>query len=719
MTDANPNGAMLKRFIQGGLVGLATASVVLGLWSTGWLERLEYSTWSWRVGMFTARTRPHPQVRVVLLDQASLDWGKKENDWTWPWPRTVYGPLLDFCKRGGAKAVAFDVLFTEPSSYQADDDLALGEAIRRSPPFIGALALGKQSGVATHWPPVALPLGPSFSGLEQWLASSHADQMVMPRATFPIPEVATNAALLANVSDQPDADGQFRRASLFRVFDGRAVPALGLAAYLAGEKSAGTMPPVRLRNGWLEIGTRKAPIDDLGRSILGFHGTNGMHESFSAAAVIQSELRLQAGEKPVLNPEIFKDAYVFFGYSAPGLLDLRPTPLSRVSPGVEIHATCLDNLLTAGFLRTAPSWFVALATLLLCALGSGLVSLSRKARQSLLFFGVFLPTPVVGAFVAYPLGWWWPLVGPELALASALVGGVVLNYATEGRQKAFLKRAFKHYLGADVIDQIINDPSRLRLGGEKRQLTLLFSDIEKFSSFSEKLDPETLTGLLNEYLTDMTDIILEEGGYLDKYIGDAIVAFWNAPVAQPDHTIRAIRAVLRCQRRLAERRTHYKDRAGVLIKARIGMNTGDVTVGNMGSRDRFNYTVLGDAANLASRLEGANKTFGTYNLISETTWLQSQDHFTGRELGRIRVVGRQQPVRVYEVLGFAGEPLPPFVSDFESGLRLCLQGQWAEALACFERHPEDPASAAYAAQCRQRLSAAVQAWDGIWSLTEK
>ena len=225
--------------------------------------------------------------------------------------------------------------------------------------------------------------------------------------------------------------------------------------------------------------------------------------------------------------------------------------------------------------------------------------------------------------------------------------------------------------------------------------------------------------MLNEYLTDMTDIILEEGGYLDKYIGDAIVAFWNAPVDQPDHAVRAVRALLRCNRMLAERREHYQRKSGVVIKARIGMNTGDVTVGNMGSRDRFNYTVLGDAANLASRLEGANKVFGTYNMISETTWLQTQGQFRGRELGRLRVVGRQQPVRVYEILGLANEPTPAFLADFEAGVKLCLEGQWPAALERFERHPEDPPSVAYAAQCRKHLSTASQTWDGIWSLTEK
>jgi adenylate cyclase len=710
---------MVKRLIQGGAIGLLAAGVMLALWRAGLLEGWEHAAWSWRVRMFAPRSTPSPAVKVILLDQASLDWGKKENGWVWPWPRTVYTALLDFCRRGGAKAVAFDVLYTEPSSYEAADDLALGTAIGRTPGSVGAFMLSTRSGEATNWPAGIAPPPFLFSGLDPWLALPRSQPVIMPRATFPIPEVATNSTLLANVSDQPDPDGQFRRASLFRVFAGKAVPTLGLAAYLAAERSAGRNPRLRLETGWLDLEGRQAPIDDCGNAILRFHGKNGAHETYSAAAVIQSELRLQAGEAPVLKPEVFKDAYVFFGFSAPGLLDLRPTPLSRVYPGTEIHATTLDNLLKASFLRDAPAGAVAVATLFLGLLSGAVVTLGRKARQSVLAFAVLAPVPILAAFAAYPLGWWWPLVVPTGTVAAALVGGLVLNYATEGRQKAFLKRAFKHYLGADVIDQIIADPSRLRLGGEKRELTIFFSDIEKFSSFSEKLDPETLTRLLNEYLTDMTDIILEEGGYLDKYIGDAIVAFWNAPANQPDHAVRAARSVLRCHRMLAERRGLYQQKTGVVIKARIGMHTGAVTVGNMGSRDRFNYTILGDAANLASRLEGANKVFGTYNMISEVTWAQTQGRFLGRELGRIRVVGREQPVRVYEILGLAGEPQPAFVPDFEAGLKLCLNGQWQEALDCFQRHPEDPPSAAYASQCQRRLGAGGGTWDGIWSLTEK
>jgi adenylate cyclase len=710
---------MRKLVIASGGIGLIAAVIFLALWHGGLLEGLEGATWNWRVRAFAPRTPPHPQIKMILLDQATLAWGQKENGWSWPWPRTVYTPIIDFCKRGGAKTIAFDVLFTEPSSYEAADDQALGDAIKRTPGFIGAVFTTSQPGAGTNWPANAPRTGPEFVALDQWRTQNRARQVDVPQAVFPIPEVTTNATMLANVSEKADPDDLFRRATQFRVFQGKAVPSLGLASFLVAEQRAGRAVSVRFDHNSLQIGDRGIPIDDRGRAILRFCGKNGTHESFSAAAVIQSELRLQAGEKPTLDPAVFTNAYVFFAYSAPGLLDLHPSPINHAYPGVEIHATSLDNLLTNAFLKQPPASMVTGAVLLLGLLSGSLVSVCRKAWQSVLVFLVLLPIPVLAGFAAYPAGWWWPMVVAEGAVAAALTGGVLLSYATEGRQKAFLKRAFKHYLGAEVIDQIIADPSRLQLGGEKRELTIFFSDIEKFSTFSEKLDSRTLTHLLNEYLSDMTDIILEEGGYLDKYIGDAIVAFWNAPATQADHAVRACRTVLRCQRRLAERRQHYEKQTGVIIKARVGMHTGEVTVGNMGSRDRFNYTILGDAANLASRLEGANKAFGTYTLISETTWTQTNGQFIGRELGRLRVLGREQPVRVYEILGLAGESLPNFVADFEAGFKLCLEAKWSNALAHFELYPSDPPCVKYAAFCQSQLKNDARTWDGIWHLTEK
>ncbi len=697
------------------LLGLGGALVALALSLGGQLHWLENSAWLARV---RALAKPSPatgQIKVILLDQPSLDWGKNENSWTWPWPREAYGVVLDFCKRAGAKAVAFDVLFTEPSGWGVNDDQALGDAIRRGAPFVGAAFLGEEQGEYTNWP-AAVPLKlPAFQTVDQDALRFSKALKSAPRASFPIAAVATNATLLADVNGVPSFDGVYRHATLVREFAGHVVPSLGLAAYLAGQPQA----RLALAPGWLTIDGQRFPIDKRGRAILRFVGTPGTHQTFNVREIIRSELLLREGKKPTIEPAALKDCYALFGFSAPGLLDLRPTPMSKVYPGVLVHATALDNLLSRTFLRELPDVATVLATLLL-ALGAGFAGrFSRNSWQTVLGFVVFLALAIGLGFAGYLAGWWWPVAPGVVAVALTLIGAVVVNYATEGRQKAFIKSAFKYYLGPEVIEQIIADPGKLQLGGEKRELSIFFSDIEKFSGFSERLDPPTLTALLNAYLSEMGACIQAEGGYLDKYIGDAIVAFWNAPLGQDDHAARACRAALRCQRRLAELRPEFEQRTGAVVKARIGLNTGAVIVGNMGSRERFNYTILGDAANLASRLEGANKAFGTYLMVSETTWQQGGGSFIGRELGRLRVVGRKAPVRVYELAGLAGEARPAHFAAFEQALAQFYTGDFAAALAAFERLPDDPASRAYAAQCRALQAAPPAAWDGVWSLTEK
>ena len=294
-----------------------------------------------------------------------------------------------------------------------------------------------------------------------------------------------------------------------------------------------------------------------------------------------------------------------------------------------------------------------------------------------------------------------------------------LNYATEGRLKAFYKQAFQHYLSPAVIERLLDDPSRLQLGGERRELSIFFSDLQGFSSISERLDPHDLTGLLNEYLTDMTDIILEEDGTLDKYEGDAIIAFWNAPLDQPDHALRACRTAVRCQEKLEQRRQEFERRAGAPFRMRIGINTGTVTVGNMGSRQRFDYTVLGDAANLASRLEGANKAFDTFTMVAESTWVQTKGAIPGREMGLLRVVGRKTPVRVFQPLTPDTPMAEEHLQAFNQALDSCQHGRWTEALDVFSVLDKDPLSAVYAKRCRELLDKPEASWDGIWNLTEK
>lgn len=710
---------MFKRFLYGALVGCGAAAVALSLWGTGALDRWEDTTWAWRVRYFARPSPATDRIKIILLDQESLDWGRDQNGWSWPWPREVYGPIIDFCRRGGARIITFDVLYTEPSVYGVHDDEALGAAAGRGKDFIGALFLTEGGGGEPAWPPEVPRRGWDFEGLPPAGEERRSRIRNAEGAHFPVPELSRAATVLANVSDLPDPDGVFRRASLLLGFDGQGVPSLGLAPYLLDREELRAAGELRLEGSRLRLGPLSVPLDRKGRSILRFAGPTGTHPTVSAASVIQSELRILGGEEPVLDPAFFRDAYVFFGFSAPGLLDLRSTPLSRVAPGVEIHATALDNLLADGFLREMSRGPAILATLLIALLGSVLVVSFRKAWASSALLLLLLPVPALVGLAAYGAGYWWPVVVGVLAVLLSVFGAVIVNYATEGRQKQFIKQAFKLYLSPQVIERILDDPSGLRLGGERRVLTILFSDLEGFTSISEKLDPVGLTALLNDYLSDMTEIVLDEGGTLDKYEGDAFIAFWNAPLDQPDHGVRAARAAWRCQRRLAERREEFRARTGAELRMRIGIHTGEAVVGNMGSKQRFNYTVLGDAANLASRLEGANKVFGTYTMISGSTRAEAGDEIRARKIGPLRVVGRRTPVVVYELCGLAGDPVPPWHEAFERGVGLCAGGEVREGLAVFERIPDDPLSRSYARRCLSILSEPGAEWDGTWNLTEK
>jgi adenylate cyclase len=299
-----------------------------------------------------------------------------------------------------------------------------------------------------------------------------------------------------------------------------------------------------------------------------------------------------------------------------------------------------------------------------------------------------------------------------------LLAALLVNYATEGRQRRFIKQAFNQYLHPVVIDQLLEHPERLCLGGERREITIFFSDLQGFSGLAERLEPEALTSLLNDYLTAMTDIILDSGGTVDKYVGDAIVAFWNAPLDQPDHALRAVRAAQLCQERLAELRPQLCARAGGELHMRIGINTGVAVVGNMGSQRRFDYTVLGDAVNLASRLEGVNKEFGSLVLLAGSTREQLDGSVRLREIGCVGVVGRDEPVRIFEPLSAAAATSDQ--AAFAAALARYSAGEFTAAareFACLADN--DAVARRYAQRCRELATAPPEGWDGVWRLSSK
>lgn len=708
-----------KKLRQGLYVGLAGALLTLSLWLFIGLDTWEYKTWDWRVQLLARPGKATDNIRIILLDQESLDWAREVNGLSWPWPRELYAALIRYCKRAGAKALAFDVLFTEPSAYGVADDEALGSAIADFGAFAaGSVFLGEHTGSRSHWPKE--PAAPDFivQGLEDWLAKAPYQKMVLPRATLPIAEVSRNANVLCDVQLSPDKDGIYRRAELFHRFDGHNLPIVGLGAFLAADRGA----DAQIASGQLHIADHLIPIDSSGRSILRFRGPSGTHRMISAASVIQSEIRILQGEAPTItDSSLFKDKYVFFGFSAPGLLDLRPTPVSGVYPGVEIHATILDNLLTNDFIAPVPL-SLTIFLIIVLALSSGLfITFFSSLFKSLLAIIFALGLPTILALIAYEVGYWMPLAVLLTAAASTMTTGLIANYATEGRQKRFIKNAFKQYLSPDVIDQLIQHPERLKLGGERRVLSIFFSDLQGFTTISEGLSPEELTALLNEYLTAMTDIIHEEGGTVDKYEGDAIIAFWNAPLGLPDHGCRAVNAALRCQAKLAEMRPAIKARIGKELLMRIGLNTGVAIVGNMGSNTRFDYTMLGDAVNLAARLEGVNKEFGTYTIISETTRKELAEEFVVRELGRVAVVGRKAPVTIYEPMWPAdAKAREAILIRFATGLKHYYAGDIPAAADSFAAIANQDAPAShYLTRCRSLPEPLPADWQGIWVMTTK
>lgn len=702
---------MKKKILQAFVLGGCSTALAAVLWLSGAINHFEYATWNWRVTKLWRPSQFTSKIKVILIDQASLDWAAKENGLSWPWIRQAYGPVIDFCRRAGVRSIAFDMLYSEPSGAGVEDDLTFGAKIGEKKDFVLAFFMGKQASQAIHWPvEIPRPVWTFMGRTNQWPGA--------PGAAFPVKAVATNVAMLASVAEEPDDDGVFRRVTPMRVFDGQPVPVLGMSAWLNFQSLEERV--VEEKNGGLRIGGSFLPFDKNKRTILRFRGRSGTHQCYSAAVVIRSELQIEAKEKPQIDPAELKDCYIFFGISAPGLKDLKPTPAGGDYPGVEIHATFLDNLLEGDFMRDPPRGVALAVVLLLSIAAAGGALAARNGSQTAIAFAGFLAIPFALGYGLYSAGIWWPMVFSGTSIAVAITSALAWNYATEGKQKRFIKSAFKQYLSGDVIDQMLANPGRLQLGGEKRELTMFFSDLKGFSSFSEKLDPPALTSLMNDVLSDACDVIFEEGGTVDKFIGDAIVAFWNAPMAQADHALRAVRTTILIQRKLDERRAEFEERTlGLPMRMRIGLNSGEVIVGNMGSRQRFAYTMLGDAANLAARLEGANKPFGTYIMVAENTWSQLNGAVPGREIGFVRVVGRAQAVKVFEPLGLPGEPMPPLFADYPKAMQRLREKKWAEAHDLFANIKDDPLSRKYAERCAELRDGKMTDWDGIWNLTEK
>lgn len=681
------------------IVTVLTTCAALGL-RHDLLSEFEARTWDWRLKAVADHSRADPAIKLIVVDQGSLDYYSTEESIRWPWPREMYEPVVRFLERAGARGVAFDILYTEPSSYGVADDAAFVRSLGGGVPTVMALA-GRRARAAESPDDIAKFRQRAQEGEADLalLVQPEDERARFPGVTLPIPEILDAATRVGNVTSDADSDGVFRHVTPVAEIAGVAVPTLPLALFLAaGHRLSPTV---------------RDQLDEAGRLTVRFKGGAQTYKTYSIRSIIQSWVAIADGDKPLIDTSEFKDALVFVGMVAPGLLDLRPVPLERSYPGVEFNATVLDNLRHESFIRKVQwPWAAAFAAILIGVVtASGLFF--RRVRTQALAVGTLFLIFVLAVWQAAILGWWMPLVVPLAVAAVGMAAALGVQYELEGRQHRFIKDAFRYYVSPSVIDQIVADPASLSLGGVRRELTIFFSDIAGFTTISEKIEAGKLSSLLNRFLSEMTDIILRSGGTVDKYVGDAIVAFWNAPLQIPDHAARAVEAAIACQTRLAALQEEFVRDFGVTIRMRVGLHTGVVSVGNFGSRDRFNYTMIGDAANFASRLEGANKYFGTSTLVSDATRAQVRNGTAFRKVADIQVVGKSDVVAVFEPVAPGGVEL----IEYGRALALFEAGERGEALAVFRSLADDPVAKAYVARIERET--ANGSHRASWNLTEK
>jgi class 3 adenylate cyclase/CHASE2 domain-containing sensor protein len=432
----------------------------------------------------------------------------------------------------------------------------------------------------------------------------------------------------------------------------------------------------------------------------------------------------------LVNPENFKDKVILVMTDAASLLDLRKTPFDSRDAGGNLHGHGILNVLNNDYVYDYNKDYITVPIVIAIGILIGIIAVLLPIRMSIfIFLGTFIAYNVFGILFHYYASSIINMTAVSLSLSIAFLAGITMNFVLETKQKGFIEGAFSQFLAPEILSKLMTDPTKLTLGGETKELTIFFSDIAGFTTLSEQLSPEGLVDILNYYLTKMADIIVvDNNGYVDKYEGDAIMAFWGAPVDDEEHAIKACQAALDNQKKLKDIQEYFQTqglKAGISI--RIGLNTGRVIVGMMGSQKKLNYTVIGDAVNLASRLEGANKQFGTEIMISENTFVHVKERVEVRELDLMRVKGKLVPTRVYELISRKGElteDKQKIIQIYNQGLKTYRQKEFEKALTkfkeCLSIDPDDGPSKTYLKRCEEYIkNPPPEDWDGVFIMTTK
>jgi adenylate cyclase len=738
-------------------ISLTIFVLILFLLGVPILDLVELKTYDLRILSRGAR-KPSPQVVLAVIDEKSLNAEGK-----WPWPRAKIARLIDILSQDGAKVLGFDIGFFEPdentslklinqferkidslklkddrirefinkSKLSAENDLILANAIRKSRAKIvlGYFFYMSQAELnyQVEQKDIEMQLkriGNSQYPLLMYDQKNTAIDPFITKYTAYIPEanidiLSQAASSSGHINIVPEEDGIIRWMPL---------------VIKCGEDIYG---PLSIQSVWnyldrpqlivkvadygiegIKMGEIFIPTNEEGKMLINYLGPERTFPHYSMTDILHGNLPKGT----------FNDKIVLAGATAIAIYDIRNTPFSPVYPGMEVHATVIDNILNKDFLEK-PKWteiYDALAILILGLL-TGVAVRRVSALKGILFSSVlFIVYIWISGWLFVHWGIWVNIIYPLLALALIYTSLTVYRYLTVERERKKIKSAFTFYVSSSVVNEMLKYPEKLKLGGDRKELSVLFSDIRGFTTIAEGLTPEDLVHLLNEYLTVMTDVVFKYNGTLDKYMGDAIMAIYGAPLDLPDHPIKACRSALEMIRELKRLNQKWIGEGKQPMDIGIGINTSPMMVGNMGSEQRFDFTVMGDSVNLGSRLEGANKNYKTNIIISEFTFDRVKNEFVCMELDSVRVKGKSQPVKIYNLVGYKDLPdiQEAVVNEFNQALTLYKKRKWDEAIHIFENitvmDPNLYAAQAYIERCLDLKKKPPPAdWDGVYEMTTK
>jgi len=747
----------MKKYLKLTPLTISIIVIVLGiitfLAGVPFLDIIELKTIDLRF-LSRGNIAPGPEIILAVIDEKSLDQEGK-----WIWPRSKLADMVNKISMAGAKVIAFDIGFLEPDDkeiirtitqiqreaeqlnilntpfenylkdlkLQSDYDKTLADAIKNSSAKV-VLGYFFQTDSAD---PVDMNEEKILAHIENIKGSMYKIIRYKSANAKDIPLIETqvphsNIREIASATDYcgffnilPDPDGVVRWIpGVFKYKDMLYSP----LSFIAASAYLDTPLSIKMSEYGIEkitIGKLSIPTDDYGRAMINYRGETKTFPHIPITDILRGKV----------SDNLLRDKIVLVGATAVGIYDMRVTPFGSVFPGLEIHANVVDNILSNNFLFQ-PGWTTILDVMIIIFTGLSLgLVLPRTGvvSGSVVVFLLFAGYILFCQYMFSQHGLIFNLVYPLSVIVIIYIGITSYRYFMELKQKKFIKNVFSTYVAPSVVKHLVESPENLVLGGEEREITAFFSDIQGFTSISENLTPKEVVELLNEFLTEMTDVILNYEGTVDKFEGDAIIAFFGAPNYLENQAETACMACVEMQKKLAELRSKWKKEGKPELLMRIGLNTGPAVVGNMGTKSRMDYTMMGDTVNTAARLEGVNKIYGTYTLISEITCRAAGDWSLVREVDSVYFAGKNEPVTIYELLGYPGDVdknTHETLDYYKRGLNAYRRRDWNRAimflLKALSLTPDDGPSNTMLARCNTfKTNPPNKGWNGAFRLAFK